>query len=33
MPRSLKKGPFIDDHLAKKVDAMAKEQKKKNIKT
>ncbi len=20
MPRSLKKGPFIDDHLAKKVD-------------
>jgi small subunit ribosomal protein S19 len=22
MPRSLKKGPFIDDHLMKKVDAM-----------
>ena len=22
MPRSLKKGPFVDDHLAKKVDAM-----------
>ena len=22
MPRSLKKGPFIDDHLAEKVDAM-----------
>ncbi|MBI4899056.1 MAG: 30S ribosomal protein S19, partial [Actinobacteria bacterium] len=21
MPRSLKKGPFIDDHLAKKVEA------------
>ena len=21
MPRSLKKGPFVDDHLAKKVDA------------
>lgn len=21
MPRSLKKGPFIDDHLVKKVDA------------
>ena len=20
MPRSLKKGPFVDDHLAKKVD-------------
>ena len=22
MPRSLKKGPFIDDHLREKVDAM-----------
>ena len=22
MPRSLKKGPFIDEHLRKKVDAM-----------
>jgi small subunit ribosomal protein S19 len=22
MPRSVKKGPFIDDHLVKKVDAM-----------
>ena len=21
MPRSLKKGPFVDDHLIKKVDA------------
>ena len=21
MPRSLKKGPFVDDHLQKKVDA------------
>jgi len=21
MPRSLKKGPFVDDHLVKKVDA------------
>ena len=21
MPRSLKKGPFVDDHLTKKVDA------------
>ena len=21
MPRSLKKGPFVDDHLMKKVDA------------
>ena len=21
MPRSLKKGPFVDDHLLKKVDA------------
>lgn len=33
MARSLKKGPFIDDHLAKKVEAMIKEQKKRNIKT
>lgn len=24
MPRSLKKGPFVDGHLIKKVDAMAK---------
>ena len=22
MPRSLKKGPFVDDHLQKKIDAM-----------
>ena len=22
MPRSLRKGPFVDDHLAKKVEAM-----------
>jgi small subunit ribosomal protein S19 len=22
VPRSLKKGPFVDDHLAKKVEAM-----------
>ena len=22
MPRSLKKGPFVDDHLKKKVDAL-----------
>jgi len=22
MPRSLKKGPFVDEHLAKKVDAL-----------
>ncbi len=22
MPRSLKKGPFVDDHLLKKVDVM-----------
>ena len=22
MPRSLKKGPFVDDHLLKKVDAL-----------
>ena len=22
MPRSLKKGPFVDDHLLKKIDAL-----------
>ncbi|QEH62324.1 30S ribosomal protein S19 [Spiroplasma chinense] len=31
MARSLKKGPFIDDHLAKKVEAM--DGKKETIKT
>ena len=25
MPRSLKKGPFIDSHLSKKIDALTKE--------
>src|SRR5882672_3634001 len=33
MARSLKKGPFIDDHLMKKVDAMNKGSKKSVIKT
>jgi len=33
MSRSLKKGPFIDDKLLKKVQAMNKEGKKKVIKT
>jgi small subunit ribosomal protein S19 len=33
MARSLKKGPFIDDHLAKKVEAMNREREKKVIKT
>jgi len=33
MPRSLKKGPFVDDHLAKKVDAMNAANDKKVIKT
>ena len=31
--RSQKKGPFVDDHLTKKVDAMNKERDKKVIKT
>jgi len=31
--RSLKKGPFVDDHLLKKVSAMNKSKKKKVIKT
>ena len=31
--RSLKKGPFVDDHLTKKVEAMNRERDKKVIKT
>lgn len=33
MARSLKKGPFADDHLLKKVEAMIGQQKKHPIKT
>ena len=33
MPRSLKKGPFVDDHVLKKVDAMNASGEKKVIKT
>ncbi|MDQ2985930.1 MAG: 30S ribosomal protein S19 [Armatimonadota bacterium] len=33
MPRSIKKGPFIDDHLVKKVDAMNASGAKQMIKT
>lgn len=33
MPRSLKKGPFIDHHLMKKVDDMQSQRVKKPIKT
>ncbi len=33
MARSLKKGPFCDEHLMKKVEAMNKESKKKVIQT
>ena len=33
MPRSLKKGPFVDDHLLKKVDAMNAAGERKVIKT
>ncbi|MBI3405611.1 MAG: 30S ribosomal protein S19 [Acidobacteria bacterium] len=33
MPRSLKKGPFVDDHLKVKVDAMNARNEKKVIKT
>ena len=33
MPRSLKKGPFVDDHLLKKVDAMNESGEKKVIRT
>lgn len=33
MPRSLKKGPFVDDHLAKKVDVQNEKGTKQVIKT
>ena len=33
MARSTKKGPFVDDHLAKKVETMNRERDKKVIKT
>jgi small subunit ribosomal protein S19 len=33
MARSLKKGPFVDDHLVKKVETMNREREKKVIKT
>jgi small subunit ribosomal protein S19 len=33
MPRSLKKGPFIDGHLMKKVDALNAQNQKRVIKT
>ena len=33
MARSIKKGPFIDDHLMKKVDALNENNQKKVIKT
>src|SRR3982750_1111419 len=33
MPRSLKKGPFVDDHLLKKVDAQNEKNSKNVIKT
>ena len=33
MGRSLKKGPFVDDHLMKKVEAQQDSEKKKVIKT
>ena len=33
MPRSLKKGPFVDDHLAKKVEVVLGTKSRKIIKT
>ena len=33
MSRSLKKGPFVDEHLMKKIDAAQREKSKKPIKT
>ena len=33
MPRSIRKGPFVDDHLSKKVEKAQSERSKKPIKT
>ncbi len=33
MPRSLKKGPFVDDHLMKKIEAMNAQNERKVVKT
>ena len=33
MPRSLKKGPFVDDHLLKKIDSMNAANERKVVKT
>jgi small subunit ribosomal protein S19 len=33
MPRSLKKGPFVDDHLLKKVDILNEKGEKRVVKT
>jgi len=33
MPRSLKKGPFVDDHLMKKIEAMNAQNDRKVVKT
>lgn len=33
MGRSLKKGPFVDEHLMKKMNAMAESEKKSVVKT
>jgi small subunit ribosomal protein S19 len=33
MPRSLKKGPFVDDHLQKKIDSLNSSGDKKVVKT
>ena len=33
MPRSVKKGPFVDEHLARKIDDMNKKGEKRVVKT
>ncbi len=33
MPRSLKKGPFVDDHLLKKIDELNAQNEKRVVKT
>lgn len=33
MSRSIKKGPFVDDHLVRKIDKLNQQGKKQNVKT
>lgn len=33
MSRSIKKGPFVDEHLAKKIESLNRQGRKRNVKT